>query len=38
VGIKRIVFEGDYPDALSLDLLTTADVDLVRYAEESVRG
>jgi len=38
VGIKRIVFEGDYPDPLSLDLLTTADVDLVRYAEESVRG
>lgn len=38
VGIKRIVFEGDYPDPLSLELLTTADVELVRYAEESVRG
>lgn len=38
VGIKRIVFEGQYPDLLSLELLTNADVELVRYAEEGVPG
>jgi len=36
VGIKRIVFEGDYPDPLSRQLLTGADVELVRYAAEEV--
>ncbi|MDQ7849137.1 MAG: dCMP deaminase family protein [Armatimonadota bacterium] len=34
VGIRRIVFEGDYPDPLSLELLTSATMDLVRYAAE----
>lgn len=38
VGIKRIVFEGQYPDPLSLELLTHANVELVGYAEERVRG
>jgi dCMP deaminase len=33
VGIKRIVFEGHYPDPLSLELLTNANVELVRSAE-----
>jgi len=36
VGIIRIVFEGDYPDPLSLELLTNANVELIRYVEEGV--
>ena len=36
VGISRIVFEGHYPDALSLELLTNANVELVRYADAEV--
>lgn len=38
VGIGRIVFEGDYPDPLSLELLTNAKVELVRHAAERVPG
>lgn len=34
VGIRRIVFEGDYPDPLSQELLMNASVELSRYAEE----
>lgn len=34
VGIQRIVFEGHYPDPLSLELLTAASIELVRYAVE----
>ncbi|HHT94453.1 MAG TPA: cytidine/deoxycytidylate deaminase family protein [Clostridia bacterium] len=30
-GIKRIVFEGDYPDALSKELLEEAGIELVKY-------
>ncbi len=36
VGIQRIVFEGHYPDPLSLELLTTAQVELVHYTGEEV--
>jgi dCMP deaminase len=36
VGIARIVFEGHYPDALSLELLSSANVELVQYAEAEV--
>lgn len=36
VGIKRIVFEGHYPDPLALEMLTKADVELVRYAGEEI--
>jgi len=36
VGIRRIVFEGQYPDPLSLELLTNASIELVRSAEEGV--
>ncbi len=36
VGIKRIVFEGTYPDPLALEMLTNADVELVRYAGEEI--
>ncbi|MBO8137825.1 MAG: cytidine/deoxycytidylate deaminase family protein [Desulfotomaculum sp.] len=30
-GIKRVVFEGDYPDELSLKMFEEAGVELVRY-------
>lgn len=36
VGIKRIVFEGTYPDPLALEMLTSAGVELVRYAGEEI--
>jgi dCMP deaminase len=36
VGIKRIVFEGHYPDPLALEMLKNADVELVRYAGEEI--
>ena len=34
VGIRRIVFAGEYPDALALDLLQRAEVTLERLAAE----
>jgi dCMP deaminase len=30
-GVKRIVFEGDYQDQLSLDMLQEAGIELVRF-------
>lgn len=36
VGIKRIVFEGHYPDPLALEMLKNADVELVHYAGEEM--
>lgn len=33
-GIKRLVFEGDYPDQFALEMLEQVDMELVRY----VRG
>lgn len=36
VGIRRIVFEGHYPDPLSLELLTRANVEVVRHAPEEI--
>jgi dCMP deaminase len=36
VGITRIVFEGNYPDPLALEMLRNANVELVRYAGEEV--
>lgn len=36
VGLKRIVFEGTYPDPLALEMLKKADVELVRYAGEEI--
>lgn len=36
VGIKRIVYEGPYPDALALEMLKEAGVELVRSAAEEV--
>jgi dCMP deaminase len=30
-GIIRIVFEGDYPDELSKELLDESGIELVRY-------
>ncbi len=32
-GIKRLVFRGDYPDALSMSLLQEAGIELVNYDE-----
>ena len=32
-GIVRIVFRGDYPDALAADMLETAGVETVRFVE-----
>ena len=29
-GIKRIIYSGDYPDELSLELLNEAEIELVR--------
>ncbi|HOO55390.1 MAG TPA: cytidine/deoxycytidylate deaminase family protein [bacterium] len=31
-GIERIVFEGDYPDSLSLDMIKEAGLDLIKYS------
>ncbi len=36
VGLGRIVFEGHYPDPLSLELLTNSNVELTRYVAEEV--
>lgn len=33
-GIKKIIFKGDYPDKLSLDLLDEAGIEVVKYAAE----
>jgi dCMP deaminase len=30
-GIKRIVYQGDYPDKLALDMLDEAGVTVVKY-------
>lgn len=30
VGIKKVVFEGDYPDELAMEFLKEANIDLVR--------
>lgn len=35
-GIKRIVFQGHYPDPLSLEMLTKASIELVRYVGEEI--
>jgi dCMP deaminase len=34
-GIKRVVYEGDYPDPLALELFELADVELYRMAGET---
>jgi dCMP deaminase len=31
-GIKRVVFKGDYPDGLSLELLREANIEVFQYA------
>jgi dCMP deaminase len=36
-GVKRIVYVGDYPDPLALEMLTQADIELVRL-EPSAAG
>lgn len=32
-GIKRIVYQGDYPDRLALDMLTEAQIQLIRMSK-----
>lgn len=32
-GIKKIVFKGDYPDILSMEMLREADIELVQFDE-----
>lgn len=34
-GIEKIVFKGDYPDKLSMDLLQEAGIRVVKYGTES---
>lgn len=36
VGIRRIVFEGHYPDPLSVELIKKAKVDLTQHTAEEV--
>ena len=38
VGIRRLVFAGEYPDPLALDLLQQAEVTLERLAAEPVEA
>ncbi len=38
VGIRRLVFAGEYPDPLALDLLQQAEVPLERLAAEPVEA
>ena len=33
-GIRRIVYRGDYPDKLALDMLAEAGVEITKYVEE----
>ena len=33
-GIKRIVFKGDYPDELSLEMINEAGIKLEKFVEE----
>ncbi len=33
-GIRKIIFKGDYPDKLALDLLDEAGIEVVKYVSE----
>ena len=35
-GISRVVFEGDYPDTFSLEMLGTVGIQVVRFCEEDI--
>ncbi len=35
-GIKKVVFEGDYPDPFALELFEFAQVELFRYGEDTI--
>lgn len=37
-GIKKIIFKGDYPDALAMELLKEAGVRVVKYDQNSVHN
>jgi dCMP deaminase len=30
-GIKKVIYKGNYPDALSLELLKESNVELIRF-------
>jgi dCMP deaminase len=34
-GISRVVFEGDYPDTFSLEMLDTAKIEVVRFSRDA---
>lgn len=34
-GIKRVVFQGSYPDELSMELLTEAGIEVIKYSKAS---
>jgi len=35
-GVKKIIFQGDYPDSLAQDILKEAGIKIVKYGEENV--
>ena len=37
-GINKVIYEGDYPDDLSLELFSQTDVDLFQYQEGVLRS
>jgi dCMP deaminase len=34
-GVKRVVFEGDYPDNFALEMLQMAEIEMVRFIRET---
>ncbi len=32
-GISRLVFKGDYPDQLAMDILSDADIEIERFGQ-----
>ena len=37
-GVQRVVYEGDYPDDLALEMLAQAGVELVRFARSAAEA
>lgn len=36
-GIKKVIFQGDYPDALARKILKEAKIELLKYAESEIK-
>ena len=32
-GVKRVVFQGEYPDGLALELMNEAGIDMITWAQ-----